>query len=88
VSDNAARPRQQSEDDKDTDKADLAAKAKSPAYTAHVALDRTSFLIDGHEERLTSGMSVTAEIKTGRRTVMSYLLSPLRRYAHDGLRNR
>jgi hemolysin D len=64
----------------------LAANAKPPVYVARVALDRTSFLIDGHEEILTPGMSVTAQIKTGQRTVMSYLLSPLRQYAHDGLR--
>lgn len=88
VSDNASQPRRQSEDDKDTDKTGSAAKVKSPAYIAHVVLDRTSFLIEGHEETLASGMSVTAEIKTGRRTVMSYLMSPLRRYAHDGIRER
>jgi hypothetical protein len=31
-------------------------------------------------------MSVTAQIKTGWRTVMSYLLLPLPQCAHDGLR--
>jgi hemolysin D len=88
VSDNASQPRRQSEDDKDTDKTGSAAKVKPPAYIAHVALDRTSFPIEAHEETLASGMSVTAEIKTGRRTVTSYLMSPLRRYAHDGIRER
>jgi hemolysin D len=33
-------------------------------------------------------MSVTAEIKTGRRRVIEYLLSPLLRYKHEGLRER
>jgi hypothetical protein len=33
-------------------------------------------------------MAVTAEIKTGRRSVISYLLSPLQRYVHDGIRER
>jgi hypothetical protein len=32
--------------------------------------------------------AVTAEIKTGRRRVISYLLSPLRRYAYEGIRER
>ena len=34
------------------------------------------------------GMAVTAEIKTGRRRVIDYLLAPLREYVHDGLRER
>ena len=33
-------------------------------------------------------MEVTAEIRTGRRRVISYLLSPLQRYAHEGMRER
>jgi hemolysin D len=37
---------------------------------------------------LSPGMAVTVEIKTGSRTVMSYLLSPLLRYKQDSLRER
>jgi len=37
---------------------------------------------------LTPGMAVTAEIKTGSRTVLSYLLSPLVKYRHESLRER
>jgi hypothetical protein len=33
-------------------------------------------------------MAVTVEIKTGSRTVISYLLSPLLRYKHESLRER
>jgi hemolysin D len=33
-------------------------------------------------------MAVTVEIKTGSRSVISYLLSPLLRYAHDSMRER
>jgi hypothetical protein len=32
-------------------------------------------------------MAVTVEIKTGSRTVISYLLSPLMRYKQEGLRD-
>src|SRR5262249_39175036 len=35
---------------------------------------------------LAPGMAVTVEIKTGSRTVISYLLSPLLRYKHESLR--
>ncbi len=34
------------------------------------------------------GMAVTAEIKTGDRRVIEYLLSPLIRLSHEGLRER
>ena len=61
---------------------------KAAGYVAHVILDRDTLVVDGQEQRLAPGMSVTAEIKTGRRSVMDYLLSPLNRYAHDGLNER
>ncbi len=57
-------------------------------YVAHVVLDRTSMIVDGHEETLWPGMPVTAEIKIGNRSVISYLLSPLNRYAHEVGRER
>jgi hemolysin D len=37
---------------------------------------------------LSPGMAVTVEIKTGTRSVMSYLLSPLLRYKQESLRER
>lgn len=33
-------------------------------------------------------MAVTAEIKTGQRRIIEYLLSPLLRYSHDAGRER
>ncbi|MDE1147149.1 MAG: HlyD family type I secretion periplasmic adaptor subunit [Azospirillaceae bacterium] len=60
----------------------------TPVYVAHIALDTPTLMVDGREEHLATGMSVTAEIKTGRRRVIDYLLSPLGEYAHDGLRER
>ena len=63
-------------------------KPNEPGYVAHVALDSARMVVDGREEALSPGMAVTAEIKTGRRSVISYLLSPLRRYVHEGIRER
>ena len=37
---------------------------------------------------LSAGMAVTAEIKTGRRSVLDYLLSPLKQYSHDAMTER
>jgi hemolysin D len=63
-------------------------KPTGAGYVAHVALDSNEFAIDGQRKRLEPGMSVTAEIKTGRRSVISYLVSPLARYVHDGMTDR
>jgi hemolysin D len=45
-------------------------------------------MIDGERQDPEPGMAVTAEIKTGNRRVISYLLSPLARYAHESGRER
>jgi hemolysin D len=37
---------------------------------------------------LSPGMATTVEIKTGSRTILSYLLSPLLRYRQETLRER
>jgi hemolysin D len=57
-------------------------------YSARVSLDRSQMKIDENVVDLTPGMAVTVEISTGSRTVLSYLLSPLSKYAHDSLRER
>ena len=61
-------------------------KPDEPGYIA--ALDTDRIVVDGREEALSPGMAVTAEIKTGRRSVISYLLSLLQRYVHEGIRER
>ncbi len=42
-----------------------------------IALDRTTIEADGKDVPLTPGMSVSAEVRTGNRRVIDYLLSPL-----------
>ncbi len=63
-------------------------KGQELIYAARISLDRSQMAIDGKRVNLSPGMAVTAEIKTGSRTIMSYLLSPLSRYGHDSLRER
>ncbi len=58
------------------------------SFAARISLDRTRMQIDEEMINLTPGMAVTVEIKTGSRSVMGYLLSPLIRYGHDSLRER
>lgn len=57
-------------------------------YVAHTALDQTQMLVDDRMVDVEPGMAVTVEIKTGRRRIIEYLLSPLMRYKHESLRER
>jgi hemolysin D len=57
-------------------------------YVARISLDRRQMNADGRTVDLGPGMAVTAEVKTGSRRIIGYLLSPLSRYEHDVLRER
>src|SRR5215472_1785220 len=57
-------------------------------YSARISLDRTKMQIDDRMVNLSPGMAVTVEIKTGARTILSYLLSPLIRYRQETLHER
>lgn len=46
-------------------------------FSARILLDKSHINIDGMEIPLNAGMNITAEIKTGKRRVIDYLLSPL-----------
>jgi hemolysin D len=63
-------------------------KGQELNYSARISLDRTNMLIDDKVVNLSPGMAVTTEIKTGSRSILNYLLSPLLRYRHDSLRER
>jgi hemolysin D len=61
---------------------------QGPVYAARISLDRSRMQIEDKVVKLAPGMAVTAEIKTGERRIISYLLSPLRKYRQDSLRER
>ncbi|KGM40266.1 hypothetical protein JY96_10105 [Aquabacterium sp. NJ1] len=57
-------------------------------FPATLTLAQHTINVDGKPIRLTPGMNVTAEIKTGKRRVIEYLLSPVQSYAKESLRER
>lgn len=59
-----------------------------PVYTARVALQRSDIPVGDKLVRLAPGMTVSAEIKTGKRRVIEYFLSPLLVYQSESLRER
>ncbi|MEM6460913.1 MAG: HlyD family type I secretion periplasmic adaptor subunit [Pseudomonadota bacterium] len=62
--------------------------ARGSFFEAFIQIDRPFKTDRDYELDLTSGMSVTADIKTGRRRVIEFLVSPLLRYRDESLRER
>ncbi len=58
------------------------------AYTASISLAASAIRVDGRDVKLSPGMAVTVEVKTGKRRVIEYLLSPLLRYKSESARER
>ncbi|WP_392561522.1 HlyD family type I secretion periplasmic adaptor subunit [Orbus sturtevantii] len=52
-------------------------KDKGLVYKAVIELNKNSLTVDNRNVDLEPGMSVSAEIRTGTRTLLSYLLSPM-----------
>lgn len=52
-------------------------KDLGPVYVATILLERSHIDADGKRYALTPGLAATADIKTGTRRIISYLLSPL-----------
>ncbi len=57
-------------------------------YRTLVGLKTPYLESDGNRYRLSPGMQVAAEIHLGTRTVLEYLLSPVRKVAHEAGRER
>ncbi|MDI3561862.1 HlyD family type I secretion periplasmic adaptor subunit [Bradyrhizobium sp. Arg816] len=57
-------------------------------YAARVSLDRNYMNIENKRVSLSPGMATTVEIKSGSRSIISYLLSPIMRYKQESLRER
>jgi hemolysin D len=63
-------------------------KGQELTYAARISLDRTEIQVDDKKMSLFPGLAVTAEIKTGERRIITYLLSPLMKYREEALRER
>ena len=57
-------------------------------YLVHVALSRDTIMVDGRLLRLEPGMAVTAEVKTAKRRVIAYVLSPIAKSVQEAGRER
>ena len=57
-------------------------------FPAVLSLSQTHIDVDGKRISLSPGMNVTAEIKTGKRRVIDYLLSPIQKTVNESLGER
>src|SRR6476659_7624443 len=57
-------------------------------YPTRISMDRSTIQVDGKQVNLSPGMAVTVEIKTGKRRLIEYLLSPLLKSVKESLRER
>jgi hemolysin D len=65
------------------------ATGQTPAYfPARLTLKRGDIDVDGKMIHLTPGMNLTAEIKTGRRRVIDYMLDPIAKHMSESIEER
>lgn len=57
-------------------------------YSARVLMKKSVMNVEGKLVNLTPGMAVTVEVKTGKRRLIEYFLSPLLQYAKESVRER
>ena len=57
-------------------------------YPTRVSMDRSTMLVENKQVNLSPGMAVVVEIKTGKRRIIEYLLSPLLKSVKESLRER
>tara|TARA_R110002110_G_scaffold377894_5_gene588339 strand:- start:1421 stop:1720 length:300 start_codon:yes stop_codon:yes gene_type:complete len=57
-------------------------------FPVRVAMDRGTIRVNGEDMKPTPGMSVTVDVKTGRRRVIEYIMTPLLRYRDEAIRER
>jgi hemolysin D len=57
-------------------------------YKVHIRTARAQFIVNGQPRSVEPGMTVQADILTGRRRVIEFFLSPVVKYLNEGLRVR
>ena len=57
-------------------------------YAGRVIMDQSVIQVGDRWVNLTPGMAVTVELKTGKRRLIEYVLSPLLRYKRESLGER
>ena len=54
-------------------------------YEVYIAPEKNTLLVDGIETPISAGMSVTAEVKVGKRRIIEFFIYPLIKYLDEGI---
>lgn len=66
----------------------IATEQQGLIYKVKLLMDRSTLWVDEREVQLIPGMAVTAEVKTGKRRLIEYVMAPLLRYKQESVRER
>jgi len=56
-----------------------------PVYKMKVEMERQSIKVDGKDALIAPGMTLSVEVKTGKRKIIEFLLSPIVKYSKESL---
>lgn len=56
-----------------------------PVYEAYITPEDTTLMVEGKEQKITTGMSLNAEIEIGRRRIIEFFIYPLIKYMDEGI---
>lgn len=56
-----------------------------PVYRIRVGLEKLNMFVDGKNASISPGMTATVEVKTGKRRIIEFFLSPIIKYANESL---
>ncbi len=61
---------------------------RGPIFNARIGLDKSWLTVDGKRVNLSPGMAVTVEVRTGKRRIIEYFLSPLMQHKSESMGER
>ena len=56
-----------------------------PVYEIYITLDKNTLIIDGKEQKISTGMTLNAEIEIGKRRIIEFFIYPLIKYMDEGV---
>lgn len=59
-----------------------------PIYQMRISMEKDFINVDGQDIKLSPGMTVVAEIKTGKRRIIEFILAPFIKYKSESMRER
>ena len=54
-------------------------------YQIYITPLQQTLMVEGKQEKITSGMSVSAEVKVGKRRILEFFIYPLIKYFNEGI---